>query len=78
LGALVLAAKSEVQAGVPYYGALTGVGKHLHLMFPLNNIFTKESSPVLILHGTDDTTVNIEQATTLATALTTIGAPCQI
>ena len=76
--ALVLAAKGEIQAGVSYYGALTGGGKSLNLRFPLREIFTKESSPVLILHGTDDETVPVDHAKSLAAVLDQEEAPYEI
>jgi carboxymethylenebutenolidase len=54
--ALWLAATNKVAAGVAYYGALTGAATDRNLN-RFRTVFTKDSAPVLILHGTDDGTV---------------------
>lgn len=59
--ALLLAANGHVQAGVSYYGALTGAAtdKPLHAF---QAAFTSKSSPVLVLHGARDSTVSVQFA----------------
>ncbi|MGA2333333.1 MAG: dienelactone hydrolase family protein [Syntrophales bacterium] len=55
--AMVLAAQGKVQAGVSYYGVLSGVGKNRSKMrYKFEDIFDEKSSPVLILHGAKDMT----------------------
>lgn len=54
--AMVLAAKGYVQAGVSYYGVLSGVGNPNNMKYKFADIFNARSSPVLILHGENDTT----------------------
>ncbi|MBF0557262.1 MAG: dienelactone hydrolase family protein [Nitrospirae bacterium] len=76
--ALVLAAKGSVQAGVSYYGAISGGGKNLDLKYPLTSIFTKDSAPVLILHGSNDTTVPVQQAERLAEILDKKNTPYEL
>lgn len=67
--ALILAAKGSVLAGVSYYGALSGGGKGLDLKYRFEDIFTKDSSPVLILHGDNDTVVPVILANQLSAIL---------
>jgi len=76
--ALVLAATREVSVGVSYYGALSGGGPNLNLRYPLSATFTASSSPVLILHGTNDSTVSVSLATNLAAALSSKGSPHEL
>jgi carboxymethylenebutenolidase len=54
--AMLLAARAKIRAGVSYYGAFTAAGADRSLK-RFQQVFTKESSPVLILHGSRDTTV---------------------
>lgn len=75
---LVLAAKGRVQAGISYYGAISGGGKDLPLTYPFREIFTKDSSPVLILHGSDDSTVPVKQAEMLSKLLDKRKSPYEI
>ena len=76
--ALVLSAKGKVHAGVSYYGAISGGGRNLDLKYPLTRIFTKDSSPVLILHGSNDSTVPVAQAEKLAQILSRENVPHEI
>lgn len=76
--ALLLAARGEVQAGVSYYGAFSGGGKPRDLKYPLGDVFTKNSSPVLLLHGTDDSTIPVEKARRMAEILKENGIPYEI
>ena len=62
--ALWLAAKGDVQAGVSYYGALTGAGTDKSLS-RFRQTFNANSSPVLILHGSNDSTVHADKASAL-------------
>jgi len=72
--ALWLAATGQVQAGVSYYGALTGAGtdKSLDLF---RQVFTSSSAPVLILHGEKDSTVSVQKAIELDSLLTAARSP---
>ena len=67
--ALWLAATGQVQAGVSYYGALTGAGTDRALSL-FSQAFNSKSSPVLILHGTEDATVPFGKAVELDAMLT--------
>jgi carboxymethylenebutenolidase len=67
--ALWLAANRQIQAGVSYYGALTGAGTDKSLT-RYRQTFTSASSPVLVLHGSDDTTVPVLKAIELDQVLT--------
>ncbi len=62
--ALWLAAKGDVQAGVSYYGAISGAGTDKTLN-RFRQSFNAKSSPVLILHGSSDAVVRVEKATEL-------------
>ena len=64
--ALVLAGMEHVEASVAYYGALTAKTEN---RYQLEDIFNEHSSPVLILHGEDDMTVNVRYARQLANML---------
>lgn len=66
--AMWLAATGQVQGGVSYYGALSGAGTDTSLT-RFRNVFNEKSSPVLILHGTADSTVRIGSAITLDSIL---------
>ncbi|MGD0144432.1 MAG: dienelactone hydrolase family protein, partial [Rhizomicrobium sp.] len=72
--ALWLAATNQIQAGVAYYGAVTGGGTDPGLD-RFRQAFTARSAPVLILHGTNDGTVPFDRAAALDSFLTSIGAP---
>lgn len=71
--ALWLAATGRVQAGVSYYGALTGDQSDNDLNF-FRRVFSARSSPVLILHGDADSTVPVRKAIELDSILTAAGA----
>lgn len=72
--ALLLAAKGQVQAGVSHYGALNGAGTDNSLS-AFQAAFTANSSPVLIMHGTDDRTVPSHYAEYLVSVLKKANAP---
>ena len=67
--ALLLAARGDIQAGVSYYGAVSGAGTDKTLS-ALRNAFTSKSSPVLVLHGARDATVLPRYAEDLKSILT--------
>jgi len=75
--AMWLAATGKVQAGVSYYGALSGAGTDRNLDH-FHDIFTHDSSPVLILHGTDDDTVPARAAQHLDALLEAAGSPHEL
>lgn len=68
---VVLAARGRIQAGVSYYGALTGGpgGMTADVRYRYEDIFNSQSSPVLILHGSADSTVRVSAATDLGVLL---------
>ena len=72
--ALWLAATNKIQAGVSYYGALTGAGTDRTLN-RYRSTFTATSAPVLILHGTEDATVRFASAVELDGILSGAQAP---
>lgn len=72
--ALTLAATKHVAAGVAFYGAISGGGPGLTLAYPLTQIFPADNSPVLILHGSNDSTVPVSLANNLASTLTATGS----
>ena len=67
--ALWLAATGKVQAGVSYYGAVTGAGTDPSLN-RFRQTFTGTSSPTLFFHGTDDSKVPFKKAVELDSILT--------
>jgi carboxymethylenebutenolidase len=69
--AMWLAAKGDVQASVSYYGALTGAGTDKSLS-RFRQVFNSASSPVLILHGAEDSTVPVGKAAELDALLTNL------
>jgi len=75
--AMWLAAAGKVQAGVSYYGALSGAGTDKSLS-RFKGAFDKNSSPVLILHGLDDETVPAEVARRLDAIVTQAGSPAEL
>ena len=60
--ALVLAGMDKVRAGVSYYGAMTGRRKNVNLKYSFEGVFSKSSSPVLILHGKHDMKISVKDA----------------
>ena len=72
--ALLLAAKGQIQAGVSYYGAVTGAGTDRSLTV-FEKAFTAGSSPVLVLHGAQDKTVTANNAEYLVSMLKKVKAP---
>lgn len=72
--AMWLAATGKVQAGVSYYGALSGGGTDKELR-RFKGAFNKNSSPVLILHGTADDTVPFGAAGHLSKIVAAAGSP---
>jgi carboxymethylenebutenolidase len=72
--AVWLAATGQVQAGVSYYGALTAAGGDDQLE-RYRRLFNHASSPVLILHGTEDGTVPFAAAVMLDSILTAAQTP---
>ncbi len=72
--ALWLAATDQVQAGVSYYGALSGAGTDTSLS-RFQQVFSAKSAPVLILHGTNDSTVPVGKAIELDKILAETQAP---
>lgn len=69
--AVILAGKKIVQAGVSYYGALSGGpgGMTAEVRYQYSDVFSRDSAPVLIMHGSADSTVSVEWALTLASVL---------
>lgn len=61
----------RIQAGVSYYGALTGGpgGMTADVRYRYEDVFNSQSSPVLILHGSADSTVRVSAATDLGVLL---------
>jgi dienelactone hydrolase len=74
---LWLAAAGQVQAGVSYYGALSGAGTDRALS-RFRQVFTPASAPVLILHGTNDSTVPVLKAIELDAILAATQAPHEL
>jgi carboxymethylenebutenolidase len=72
--ALWLAATNQVQAGISYYGAINGAGTDMSLS-RFRQVFTNTSAPVLILHGTNDSTVPISNAIELDSILAAAQSP---
>lgn len=75
--AVWLAATGKVDAGVSYYGALSGAGSDRELT-RFKSVFTGNSSPVLILHGTEDRTVPIGAAKRLVSILDAAKTPNEV
>ena len=75
--AMWLAATGKVQAGVSYYGALTGAGTDGALR-RFEGAFNKSSAPVLILHGMADATVPVTAAQRLGQIVAAAGSPYEI
>ena len=75
--AMWLAATGKVAAGVSYYGALSGAGADTSLE-RFRQVFNHNSSPVLILHGTNDHTVPVGAAKRLGAIITAAGSPFEL
>lgn len=75
--AVWLAAAGKVQAGVCYYGALTGAATDKSLA-RFRSAFNKASAPVLILHGIADSTVPVQAAQRLGAIIGKAGSPYEI
>lgn len=75
--AMWLAATGKVQAGVSYYGAVSGAGTDRSLS-RFKSAFNKSSAPVLILHGMDDGTVPVIAAQHLGSIVASAGSPYEI
>jgi carboxymethylenebutenolidase len=75
--AMWLAATNKVAAGVAYYGAFTGAATDRNLG-RFRSAFTKDSAPVLILHGTDDDTVKVMFAENLESIVKAAGSRYEI
>jgi hypothetical protein len=56
---------SKYGQGYPNYGAMTGGCKNLDLKYPPEDIFVKDISPVLILHGSYDAKVSVKHGEAL-------------
>ncbi len=67
--ALVLAGMKKVQGGVSYYGGMNGGSKYSKVRYHFEDIFTKDSSPVLILHGKNDLLIKVKYLLSLANML---------
>ncbi len=72
--AMWLAATGTIQAGVSYYGALTGSATDI-AQTRFRGVFAAHSSPVLILHGEQDRTVPVQAARRSVGILQAAGAP---
>lgn len=75
--ALWLAATNKVAASVAYYGAFTGAATDRGLS-RFRSTFSKDSAPVLILHGNGDETVPVAAAENLASIVKAAGSPYEI
>ena len=75
--AMWLAATGKVDAGVSYYGALTGANTDKELT-RFSSTFTSVSAPVLILHGMSDATVPVAAAEHLGQIVKSAGSPYEI
>mgnify|MGYP003341457854 CR=1 FL=1 len=75
--AMWLAATGKVDAGISYYGALTGAGADKELT-RFSSTFDSHSSPVLILHGSADRTVPVAAAEHLGQIVKAAGSPYEI
>lgn len=72
--ALQLAALRKVRAGVSYYGALDGARTQPNLSL-FQKRFTKDSAPVLVLAGENDSTIGMAPVLKLEQILKAAGAP---
>jgi len=72
-----LAATGKIGAAVAYYGAFSGAGSDRD-QGRFRASFTKNSAPLLILHGADDQTVPAGAAQHLASILAAAGSPYEM
>ena len=75
--AMWLAATNKVQAGVSYYGALTGAATDKELS-RFRAVFNKNSAPVLVMHGSSDSTVPVAAANRMSAILAAAGSPHEV
>ena len=75
--AMWLAATGKVDAGVSYYGALTGAATDKELT-RFSSTFNSASAPILILHGMSDATVPVAAAQRLEQIVKSAGSPYEI
>ena len=75
--ALQLAALRKVKAGVSYYGALDGARTQPNLTL-FQKLFTRDSAPVLVLAGENDSTVGMAPVLKLEQILKAAGAPYEL
>ena len=75
--AMWLAATGKVDAGVSYYGALTGAATDKELT-RFSSTFNSASAPVMILHGMSDATVPVAAAQHLEQIVKRAGSPYEI
>jgi carboxymethylenebutenolidase len=75
--ALWLAATNKIDAGVSYYGALSGAGTDKELT-RFSSTFHAGSAPVLVLHGTADRTVPVAAAERLVAILKHAQSPYEV
>ena len=73
----LLAATRHIRAGVSYYGALDGARTHPDLDV-FRQRWTKESSPLLVLAGENDTTIGKDPPQKLEAIMRNVGAPYEI
>ena len=67
--ALLLSGMEKTQAGISYYGALDSGAIDSVIRYHFDDIFNKHSSPVLVLNGEDDMTVDVKYAKQFAAML---------
>jgi len=75
--AMWLAGTNKVQAGVSYYGALTGAATDKDLS-RFRAVFNKNSAPVLVMHGSSDSTVPVAAANRMSAILAAAGSPHEV
>lgn len=73
----LLASARRIKAGVGYYGAYDGANSQPDLK-TFKRFFNPSSSPMLILHGENDGTVNRASASKLAEIIRENGGKCEI
>ena len=76
--ALWLAATNKIEAGVSYYGAISGAGTTGAFMGHWRAVFSRTSAQVLILHGSVDSTVPVAVARLFGDILNTAHSPHEI
>jgi carboxymethylenebutenolidase len=75
--AALLAARRRVKAAVSYYGALDGARTHKDLDI-FKKWWTRDSAPMLVLAGENDTTIGKEPPLLLEKIMNDVGAPHEI